>query len=248
MEYFDQKKEPYRNILKVFPKKAKEQIFDPALINKDIHSFERDDFMFEFQTENTESKQINVLKHFNIKGNDNNILNLDKYLEKYKVLISKNFPNGHLGADMHTSIIKAPGISSLTEIMILLHEIGHLDQIEKMKETNPGKYKEIVEADILLEMYENNSYKIGKNKLKTIINTIYESERAAWSFALNKLRPLISKSGLFSKQSILSIIHNFFLQSYSFKFKGMMSDDPIVKLIMSEMANRFVRKIRKDGI
>lgn len=74
-----------------------------------------------------------------------------------------------------------------------------------------------------------------------------EEERSVWAFALKKLRPFIKKGGLFSREDVLSLVHDVYLQTYSRNFGVKLNSliGALVDAILSNIAYKKAVKMQK---
>jgi hypothetical protein len=90
-------------------------------------------------------------------------------------------------------------------VLTLLHEIGHIKDMEK-RGMNANEYS------IGRSIVSGIDAKATPEEMAHILST----ERNAWAFALWQIRPFLNDADpQLNKQTVLSSIHNYFLNSYS---------------------------------
>lgn len=125
--------------------------------------------------------------------------------DQWKVIFFPDNAERNGSANNITKTIAFNGApTSISNILTLLHEAGHAHDFNQKR---------------------IRTHNLAVSKLKSLIgkpnegdlNYILTSERNAWSFALNKLRPFISKNlhSDLKRETVYSIIHDIALASYN---------------------------------
>lgn len=106
-------------------------------------------------------------------------------------------------------------------ILGLLHETGHINEMQEMSEEDGGELARILERA--------DSEPINAIDLAVAL----KNERNAWKFALSKIRGFIGRedqgNGIFSRELALKFIHNYALRSYGQDFVNIIEEDWFVK-------------------
>jgi hypothetical protein len=232
-KYFENKKEPRSGALKEFPDILHTELYEFKPDKNGFFESKKENLSFQFQCTNyqypdqydnwkesgwPESDKTKILGNFRIEDESGNVVDLSEYIGKYKILLSPVFER--VGeANLNQKIVKMKDISTPAQVLILLHEIGHLNYIEQLEENDPEKaekLKKITPEILKTDQIPQNAQE--KMELEKSIDLKYEEERIAWAFAINKLRPIIDKEGLFSREAVTRFVHDFCLQKYSRRF------------------------------
>lgn len=100
-------------------------------------------------------------------------------------------------------IINGP-LNSPNSLLALLHEIGHTQ-------------------DMKARGMDHEEYTAGRSAFNELPSAedmahIMTTERNAWAFALKQVRPFLNENDpRFNRQTVLNVIHNYYLNSYSEK-------------------------------
>lgn len=120
-------------------------------------------------------------------------------------------------------------------LLFLLHEIGHYESDQLYSaEDNKERIEQVLR---LYEFVRDSSTPIDEASAKTSL----ENERAAWTHALNNLRPF-TKDLQFNRKGIDHFVHKVALQSYSETIRrAVKKEDPFI-LVVQDIKEGFPEK------
>ncbi|KKR20434.1 MAG: hypothetical protein UT48_C0018G0027 [Parcubacteria group bacterium GW2011_GWE2_39_37] len=182
-------------------------------------------------------RMLHELKLNDCKGNE---LDLSPYLDKYRTafLIKTNKKNGgrfFFDDSYQPAITVRADVLSMNGIITLLHEIGHLELINKQVKTGPDKNYYYSRAVSYIKTFNKKLFTKEEREnpdfLEYIASYVLQTERDAWAFCLNKLRPFI-RAGSINKEDILVMAHDWALQSYNDRLNSTLNPSLIESIKM----------------
>lgn len=150
--------------------------------------------------------------------------------DDYKILFypQKEFVNAcAINSPDHKLILLVGDMSALVVPLVLLHEIGHVQ--DNMNLSRVG----------LDKLVTDSSYALEAEKLR--------KERTATSFALKVLRPLFGKSEFIDKQAVINFLKSFALNTYHNSIESLLSVKGFYGgFSSSKLARDFARDFESD--